>query len=189
MQIGKRFNSLTREEYFYYIENHKQCSDFNTLGLFRSIIENEKLPVDEKILVRDFALRYFQKAFDFLQLKDPKTYLAVSTIGIELTKADEEKLWDDVQRNQQRILAEKRIRHRNFGIYSKHLCGHEDCTVNGIMVRQGTELSYTGTGDMRFISDKNKYQARLKSVDRKADRKKEKQLIAKELSDSDRTQQ
>lgn len=41
MKINRKFNTLNFKEYLYFIENHKQFSDFNTLGLYRSIIENE----------------------------------------------------------------------------------------------------------------------------------------------------
>lgn len=43
MKIGKSFNQLQKSEYLYFIENHKQYSDFNTLGLYRSLTENELL--------------------------------------------------------------------------------------------------------------------------------------------------
>mgnify|MGYP006216555645 CR=1 FL=1 len=69
MEIGKQFNSLNFEEYQFYIENHKNYSDFNTLGLYRSISENEKLSLEEKIKVRDLANTIFQKTFDLLSMK------------------------------------------------------------------------------------------------------------------------
>ncbi|WP_338868762.1 hypothetical protein WBJ53_18365 [Spirosoma sp. SC4-14] len=65
-----------------------------------------------------------KKTFDFLQLKDPKTFVEVEHLGQELTKGDEQRIWDDVRRNQQRILEGKRITQRNFGEYSKHNCGY-----------------------------------------------------------------
>ena len=174
MKIGQQFNKLTLKEYLFYIDNYKKYTDFNTLGLYRSIIENNKLETADKIEVRVYAHKTFKKTFDFLQLKDPKTYFDITTIGQELTKADERQIWDDIISNQQKILADKKIKHRNFGDYSKHNCGYDTCPLNGLMIRQGSAIS---EGHMHFNSDKNKYAAKDKSDRRKADRKKEKQII------------
>lgn len=178
MVIGKKFNELTKEEYFFFIDHHKQYDDFNTLGLHRSIIEHDKLTIDEKIQIRDHAHKFFQKTFDFLQLKDPKVFIEVSNLGLQLTKADEEKMWSDVIANQQKILSDKRIKHRNFGIYSKHNCGQDDCFWNGLMVRQGSWLKES---NMHFDIDKNKYQQKMKSKRRKAERKSAKRIIDNEF--------
>jgi hypothetical protein len=178
METGQKFNQLTLEEYYFFIDNYKKYEDFNTLGLYRSIIENDKLSIDEKIEVREYAHKTFKKTFDFLQLKDPKVFVEVSTLGQELTKGDDEKNWNDIRKNQQKILADKKIKHRNFGNYSKHNCGYDNCIWNGLMIRQGSWLSET---NMHFKGDKNKYQQKLKSDRRKSDRKKEKQIINGEL--------
>lgn len=178
MEIGQKFNTLTLKEYLFYIDNYKKYKDFNTLGLYRSIVENEKLTLADKISVRDYAHKTFKKTFDFLQLKDPKTFVEVEYLGQELTKGDEQNIWDNVRRNQQQILDDKRIKHRNFGEYSKHNCGYDTCVWNGIMIRQGSWLMES---NMHFDSDKNQYAAKDKSEKRKADRKNEKRLIKKEL--------
>jgi hypothetical protein len=151
MEIGQKFNTLNLKEYLFFIENYKKYKDFNTLGLYRSIVENDKLTLEEKITVREYAHKTFRKTFDFLQLKDPKTFVDVTYLGQELTKGDEEKIWDDIRTNQQKILADKRIKHRNFGDYSKHNCGYEDCVWNGVMIRQGSWLMES---NMHFDSDK-----------------------------------
>ncbi|WP_343530896.1 hypothetical protein [Pedobacter sp.] len=178
MEIGQKFNKLTVKEYFFYIDNHKKYKDFNTLGLYRSILENEKLTLDDKIAVRDYAHKTFLKTFEFLQLKDPKTFVEVEHLGQELTNGDEQNLWDNIRKNQQRILEDKRIKHRNFGDYSKHNCGYETCVWNGIMIRQGSWLMES---EIHFDSDKKEYMAKLKSEKRKADRKNARGLIKKEL--------
>ena len=178
MEIGQKFNSLTLKEYEFFIDNYKDYKDFNTLGLYRSIVENENLTIDEKISVREYAHKIFKKTFDFLQLKDPKTFVDVTYLGQELTNGDIEQIWKDIRINQQKILADKRIKHRNFGDYSKHNCGYENCVFNGIMIRQGSWLMES---NMHFDSDKNKYQQRLKSDRRKSDRKNERQIINREL--------
>ena len=77
MEIGHKFNTLTLKEYFFYIDNYKKYTDFNTLGLYRSMVENEKLSLNDKIAVREYAHKVFKKTFDFLQLKDPKTFVEV----------------------------------------------------------------------------------------------------------------
>lgn len=177
MNIDKKFNELKFSEYFPIIENHKNYSDFNSLGLFRSLSENEFLTTEEKIAIRDFAKKYFQKTFDFLQIKDPFTYFKVKTLGQDLTKGDEQNLWRIIIENQRKILADKKIKHRNFGDYSKHNCGYDDCVWNGLMIKQG---SLFAESNMHFKEDKIKYQQKLKSDRRKSDRKNENKIIRKD---------
>ena len=160
MKINKPFNQLTKEEYLYFIANHKQYSDFNTLGLYRSLLENEKLTLEDKLEIREVANGYFQKTFNFLQLKDPQTYFEVSTLGEELTRGDELNLWRIIREDQQQILKDKKIKHRNFGSYSKHDCGYDYCPYNGLMIKQGSALVETS---MCFSTDKNRDSKRLKA--------------------------
>jgi hypothetical protein len=174
MKIGRQFNKLTFKEYFHYIDNHKKYTDFNTLGLYRSIIENDKLALAEKIEVREYAHKTFRKSFDFLQLKSPGTYIDVETIGLTLTKADERQILNDVIAYQQKILTEKRIQHRSFGSYSKHNCGYDTCKLNGMMIRQGSNLA---EGHIHFDSDKNQYAGWIKSERRRKERKNKQQII------------
>lgn len=178
MEIGQKFNTLTLKEYLFYIDNYKKYTDFNTLGLYRSIVEHEKLSLADKLLVRDYAHKTFKKSFDFLQLKDPKTFVEVEYLGQELTEGDVQNCWNNIRLNQQLILADKRIKHRNFGVYSKHNCGYDNCFLNGIMIRQGSRLA---EDTMRFDSDKNHYVSKEKSEKRKAERKNNKNIIRNEL--------
>jgi hypothetical protein len=180
MEIGQKFNQLTVKEYFHYIDNHKKYTDFNTLGLYRAIIENEKLNLNDKIEVRDHAHKLFKKTFDFLQLKDPYTFVAVSTLGQSLTVADEKQIWSDVISNQEKILKDKKIKHRNFGQYAKHNCGHDDCPFNGLMIKQDSILMYS---NMHFESDKNKYAAKDKADRLKSERKEKRKVINKLIDD------
>ncbi len=108
MKIRRKFNTLTFNEYIFYLDRHKDFSDFNVLCIFRSIIENDNLSVDEKIFIRDYANRTFGKTFNFLQLKDPDTYFKLSTIGVELTTGDRERLWETTIKNQQKSFLKKR---------------------------------------------------------------------------------
>jgi hypothetical protein len=178
MKIGKKFNTLTTKEYFFYIDNYKKYTDFNVLGLYRSIVENNKLSLDDKVAVREYAHKIFKKTFDFLQLKDPKTFVDVSYLGEDLTKGELQKIWDDIRAAQQKILADKKIKHRNFGDYSKHNCGYDSCEWNGVMIRQG---SWFAENSMHFDSDKCTYQSKQKSKKRKSERKNKKQLITREF--------
>lgn len=180
MKIGKRFNQLSKSEYIHYIDNHKKYTDFNTLGLYRSICENEKLALLDKIEIRDYANTIFGKTFHFYQLKDPITYFDLTTLGKELTVADKQKVWNDIKINQQKILADKKIKHRNFGIYSKHNCGYEDCRYNGLMIKQGSFLTESS---IHFNSDKNEYAAKDKSERIKKQRKNKNKIIKDELND------
>ncbi|GGG37804.1 hypothetical protein [Hymenobacter glacieicola] len=141
MKLHRRLNQLTEADLRYLLSNHRRYTDFNSLGLFRSLLENEKLNLEQRQHVRDAAIKVFPKFYDFLPLKDPDTYFRLSTLGQELTVADERAAWDEISRAQQRILTEKRIRHRNFGTYSKHNCRYDTCPFNGLMIRQGTRLA------------------------------------------------
>ena len=160
MKIGVKFNLLTKQEYIQIIGSHQKYTDFNALGLYRSIVENDKLDLEAKIAIRELAHDRFIKSFEFLQLKDPDTYIKVSTLGEILTVADRRQLWENIRTNQEKILKDKRIKHRNFGIYSKHDCGYEDCYYNGIMIHRGSRIAES---NMHFDSDNHSWQKQLKS--------------------------
>jgi len=180
MKIGKRFNELSKSDYFHFIDNYKKYSDFNTLGMYRSICENEKLSLNDRIEIRDYANTVFGKTFEFYQLKDPKTYFDLSTLGYEMTVADERKVWDDIIINQEKILSKKKIKHRNFGEYSKHNCGYDNCKFNGLMIKQGSGLAESS---MHFRSDKNADAAKLKSNRIKKERRDKNQIIKDNLDE------
>ncbi len=135
--------------------------------------------IEQKIELRQYAHHFFRKTFDFLQLKDPKTFVEVSTLGQEFTKGDEEKIWNDIKKNQQKILSEKRIKYRNFGTYSKHICPYDDCVWNRVMIRQGSRLAWSS---MSFFSDRCNYHKKVKSEMRKSERKSQKQILDNELN-------
>ncbi|MDF3079003.1 MAG: hypothetical protein K0S09_2892 [Sphingobacteriaceae bacterium] len=178
MEIGRKFNQLKLEEYFFYIDNYKKYKDFNTLGLYRSILENEKLSLENKIEVREYAHKTFKKTFDFFQLKDVGTFKEVEHLGENLTKGDQDKIWEDIRKNQQRILEDKRIKHRNFGDYSKHNCGEENCPYNGIMIKQG---SWFAESELHFKSDRSTRSPKIKSERVKKERRNKNQIITTDL--------
>ncbi|MFI2744653.1 hypothetical protein ACG2LH_18100 [Zhouia sp. PK063] len=161
MTIGKPFNQLKIGEYMLIMEQHTDYTDFNTLGLYRSLLENSYLSLEERLQIREKAHTYFQKTFEFLQLKDPQTYFEVLTLGERLTQGDVLNHWRMIRENQQRILQKKRIKHRNFGTYSKHDCGYDYCPYNGLMIRQGSILAETS---ICFKQDKHKDEKRNKSI-------------------------
>ena len=68
MKVGQQFNTLTYGEYLHLIANRQKFTDFNTLGLFRSLVETTKLSLEQKLELRQVAIAAFAKTFDFLQL-------------------------------------------------------------------------------------------------------------------------
>ena len=177
MKVGRQFNTLTYSEYLQLIERYEKFTDFNTLGLFRSITEANKLSLEQKLELRKVAIAAFPKAFDFLQVKDPSTYFRVNTLGEVLTVADERQAWESIRHNQQAILKNKKLKHRNFGTYGRHDCGYDTCPIKGVMFRQ-TSLS---AASMYFHSDKDSYAAQAKAAMRKKDRKAQRQLVIQNL--------
>ena len=172
MKIGKKFNTFTFKEYFSYIENHKKYTDFNTLGLYRSLLENVKLTLEQKIEVREYAHTFFKKFFDFLQIKDPNTFIVVSNLGIGLENKRVAKTWEEVEKNQQKILKEKKIKHRNFGTYSR--------SSNWGHMKTRTVFE----SGMTFVSDKhNKSTAQKKSEMQEVEKRNLKNTIRKELEE------
>jgi len=177
MTIGKQFNTLTKGEYIYYIDNHEKYTDFNTLGLYRSLTENEQLTTEDRIAIREYAHLYFRKSFDFLQVKDPVTYADVTTLGRDLTKGEEMQLWEEIRRNQEQILKDKRIKTRSFGTYSKHVCDHDWCPYRNVMLPQGSRHR------MKFHADKSEYSAEVRAERSKYERRNKKNIIRRNLGD------
>jgi hypothetical protein len=178
MKVGKQFNTLTYGEYLHLIEHHQKFSDFNTLGLFRSIVETTKLSLEQKLELRKIAVAAFSKTFDFLQLKDPVTYFEVRFLGESLTIADRHQAWKDIRHSQQEILKSKKLNHRNFGTYARHCCGIDTCPIKGVMLKQ----TGRSANSMHFRTDKNSYATQQKAEVRKKDRKIKKRLISQLLS-------
>ena len=102
----------------------------------------------------------------------------MSTLGQTLSRAEEIQLWDRIKRAQEEILTAKKIKHRSFGIYSKHECGHENCVYDGVMIRTG---SYLEECAMLFNSDRNRRGATHRARQRKSDRKEMRRVIDREL--------
>lgn len=175
MKINRQLNTLSYSEYLHLLKNYLRFTDFNSLGLFRSILENEKLTLEQKIKIRDISISTFPRFFNFLQVKDPWTFRKVALLGQEFTVADEDRLREIISLNQQRILADKRIKHRNFGIYSKHNCGYETCYMNDLMIKQGSLLSEYNM--ILPASRHQNYSTFSKSERRKQERKRKHQIV------------
>jgi hypothetical protein len=135
MKIGRKIRDLSASKIRRIMLDYQKYTDFNRLGLFRGILESEKLSLEEKKELRDAAIAGFPKYFDFLVIKDPETWDQLQHLGEERLRSEIRRDWEEVRRLQQRLLKEKKLQHRNFGIYSKHLCGHDLCGYNGSMVR------------------------------------------------------
>lgn len=175
MIIGKPFNTLALEEYYYYIDNRKKYNDFNELWLFRSIFENKNLDEWKMILLRDYIQKNMPKVFEFMQVRHPNLYIKLYLLWKIYTKTDEENLWNLIHINQDKILNKKRIKHRNFWDYSKHNCWYENCPLNGIMLQQ---WSWFCESSMRSFNNTKEQ----KSERRKSERKREKKIITEFLS-------
>jgi len=88
MKIGRKLSTFSQGEYHNLLKNYLRFTDFNSLGLFRSILENEKLTLEQKIDIRDAAKNTFPKFFTFLQVKDPWTFRKLELLGQDVTVAD-----------------------------------------------------------------------------------------------------
>lgn len=177
MQIGKKFNTLSISQYHHYIANYKKYTDFNRLGLYRSILENEKLSTEERIALRDHANETFGKYYHFLQVKDPGTYFGLCTIGLKMTSADEEQVWRNIKEAQEQILRSKRIKHRNFGVHSKHLCYYDDCPKHNVMTQYHSD-SYVP--EIHLSTDKSSFFKSEKAKERVKNRKNQYRIVAEE---------
>ena len=140
MKTGRQYKELKYQEYLHLIEHHKKFTDFNRLGLLRSLLENQRISDAERLQLRDKAKQAFSKYYEFLQIKDPVTYVDLETFGWELDEPQMKEFWGAVRVNQELILKRKRIKHRNFGVYSKHLCVHDNCPFYGVMFPQGSRF-------------------------------------------------
>jgi hypothetical protein len=186
MKIGVKFNQLTYREYISILDRHQKYTDFNQLALYRSITENDKLDLTQKIAIRDLAHQHFFKFFEFLQIKDPGTYIEVSILGGNLTTVDLHRLWEEVIKNQEKILKTKRIKHRNFGVYSIYQQADKNCPFNGAMIRRngGVNLHLASAPRMHFDSDKHgdKYiSVQRRAVEKRAFRDNRSSIVETEL--------
>ena len=171
-----KYNKFSVKEYTYIIDNQKK-KKLNVLGLYRSILENESLSNDEKIEVREYANTKFNKTYLFYQISHPQLHIDLFMLDNPLNKQEQDKKWDEMVVYQEKTLKAKGIKHRNFGEYSKHLCGIDSCPLNGHMIRAG---SFQAETCMSFKSDKRSDYLKVKAKKRKSDRKQLKRLINKE---------
>ncbi|QMT39616.1 hypothetical protein [Neisseria shayeganii] len=119
MKIDKPFRSMSLAEYRHYIARHARYTDFNPLGLYRSILENPALDTAGQQEVLALANRYFQKFYDFLVVKDLPTYARLSRLGqAPLSEAQERQYLEQLRRVAEKRLAGKDIRHWRVGVYS-----------------------------------------------------------------------
>ena len=169
MILSQPFNQLSYEQFRDAMLAHKQYKQFNTLGMFRGIVESELLSPGQKVEIRNLAQKLFERQWEFLQIKDAICYVALYTLDLpDLLPPDEARIWEVLRHNQQQILREKRISHRSFGNYSKHNCGYDWCPYNGIMVRTDWPLAESR---MIFRTDHPLYEAGQKAEKHRKNRK------------------
>ena len=80
MKLAKKFNQLSFTEYINVIDRSTDYADFNVLGLFRSISENDRLNPAHQLEIKEITISKFAKIFKFLQLKDLETYFILQTL-------------------------------------------------------------------------------------------------------------
>ena len=89
---------------------------FNTLALYRSIVENRKLDEAAKQEVLVLANRYFQRFYDFLPAKDPQTYFELSLLGQPpLSDAQWRQYYWKIREQGEKLAKEKGIRNHRVG--------------------------------------------------------------------------
>lgn len=119
MKIGKPFRNMSIAEYRHYLAHHQKYSDFNPLGLYRSILENPALNSAKQQEVLALANRHFQKFYDFLVVKNLPTYARLSRLGQPpLSEAQERQYIEQLRKTADKRLAETDIRHWRVGVYS-----------------------------------------------------------------------
>ena len=137
MNINQPFNELSATRIREIIQNYKQYKDFNRLGLFRGLIESECLSPEERTSLQKLARKTFDRYFDFLVIKDPDTWwTTLHPNWVENSFSDRLDRWRKIEHHQRVIIERKGLGHRNFGTYSKHDCGYEDCPLNGVMIKK-----------------------------------------------------
>ncbi len=180
MKTWKKYNTFTKKEYINLFEKNKKYTDFNILWIYRSLLENTKISIEEKIEIKNLYNTVFWKTYNFLQVKDPNTYLKIELLWKSYTVADENQLFLNIQKNQEKILKDKKIKHRNFWDYSKHNCAVKWCPLDWLMIKQ---WSWFSENSMCFNSDNRIFYWRnnwFKSKIYKKERK-NKKIIKEEL--------
>lgn len=137
MKIGQPINELSPERIREIIKGYKEYTDFNRLGLFRGLLESERITAEERAELQELAIAAFNRYFDFLVIKDSETWWKTLNPGWEAASRNDRYVkWRKIEAKQEAIIKRKGFGHRNFGNYSKHNCCYKDCPLNGIMVKK-----------------------------------------------------
>lgn len=145
MKLSKKFNTLSVSEYRDVIKHHKRYTNFNPLGLYRSLIENPKLDTDAQLDILALANEHFGKFYEFLLVKDINLYAKLSRLGkMPLTITQEWQYREQLRQKAQMLLKQKQIRRWRVGIYttSERWAGIDEATgdikVATIMTKEST---------------------------------------------------
>ena len=106
---------MSMAKYRHYIAHHQKYADFNPLGLYRSILENDKLDEAARLEVLALANQYFQRFYNFLFIKDPVAYSRLTTLGQGLSETQQRQHLSHVWDRREQWCAEKGIRHQRIG--------------------------------------------------------------------------
>ncbi len=165
MKINKKFKQMSMAEYRHYIAHHQKYADFNPLGLYRSILENDKLDEAAQLEILAFANQYFQRFYDFLFVKDPVTYSRLATLGQGLSETEQRQHLSRVWDRREKWCAEKGIRHQRIGA----------STVSCYYFADGNEAD--GWREVRHMSLERRLRQPESRPSSKQQRKRQKQIL------------
>ena len=153
-------------EYHHYIAHHQKYADFNPLGLYRSILENDKLDEAARLEILAFANQYFQRFYDFLFVKDPVTYSRLATLGQGLSETQQRQHLSRVWDRREQWCAEKGILHQRIGV----------STVSRYYFADGNEAD--GWREVRHMSPERRLRQPESRPSSKQQRKRQKQILS-----------
>ena len=165
MKINKKFKQMSMAEYHHYIAHHQKYADFNPLGLYRSILENDKLDEAAQLEILAFANQYFQRFYNFLFIKDPVAYSKLATLGQGLSETQQRQHLSHVWDRREKWCAEKGIRHQRIGA----------STVSRHYLADGNEAD--GWREVRHMSPERRLRQPESRPSSKQQRKRQKQML------------
>ena len=105
---------------------------FNPLGWLRALSQSRRLDAASRAARLAEARGSLGRFMDFLILKDPP--LAERLANPSGDRLRRNQFFIDLPGRQRALLRRKRLRSRNFGIYSRHGCAVASCPLAGVML-------------------------------------------------------